>query len=85
MIFKKKISSYSILGAILFVFNVEVVGDICRAILLDVTVKVIKDIKLIMLANIVLMIVPLAIIVFIMQRFNNRLNKEFVGSNGRIL
>ncbi|OYS38263.1 hypothetical protein CBF77_04250 [Lactobacillus taiwanensis] len=85
LIFKKKISSYSILGAILFVFNVEVVGDICRAILLDVTVKVIKDIKLIMLANIVLMIVPLAIIVFIMQRFNNRLNKEFVGSNGRIL
>lgn len=85
LIFKKKISSYSILGAILFVFNVEVVGDICRAILLDVTVKVIKDIKLIMLANIVLMIVPLAIIVFIMQRFNNRLNQELVGSNGRIL
>ncbi|OYS34978.1 hypothetical protein CBF78_00605 [Lactobacillus taiwanensis] len=50
LIFKKKISSYSILGAILFVFNVEVVGDICRAILLDVTVKVIKDIKLIMLS-----------------------------------
>lgn len=85
LIFKKDKNSYSILGAILFVFNIEVVGDICRAILLDIIVKFIKNVQLVMLTNIVLMIAPLATIVFIVQRFDKRLNKEFIGSNGRIL
>ena len=47
--------------------------------------KIIKNPDLILIANIVLMVVPLAIILFIMWNFYDKLHREFSGSNRKIL
>ena len=82
---RKDMTSYSVCGVLLFVFNIEIVGDISRAIFLDLLVKIIKNPDLILIANIVLMVVPLAIILFIMWNFYDKLHREFSGSNRKIL